>query len=59
MNTIIDNLPQTIPTAHVISSARCTVAADHLHFNAAGYRELGKRYAATMLPLLDYKMKEQ
>jgi len=52
MNTIIDNLPQTIPTAHVISSAGCTVAADHLHFNAAGYRELGSRYAAAMLPLL-------
>lgn len=52
MNTIIDNLPQTIPTAHVISSAGCTVAADHLHFNAAGYRELGQRYAAVMLPLL-------
>ncbi len=59
MNTIIDSLPQTIPTAHVISSAGCTVAGDHLHFNAAGYRELGKRYAAAMLPLLGYKMKEQ
>ncbi|WP_033410819.1 sialate O-acetylesterase [Segetibacter koreensis] len=58
MNTIIDNLPQTIPTAHVISSAGCTVAADHLHFNAAGYRELGRRYAAAMLPLLGYKMKK-
>jgi len=52
MNTIIDNLPQTISTAHVISSTGCTVAADDLHFNAAGYRELGQRYAAVMLPLL-------
>jgi hypothetical protein len=59
MNQIIDNLPQTIPTAHVISSAGCAVAADHLHFNAEGYRELGKRYAAAMLPLLGHKMKEQ
>ena len=56
MNTIIDSLPQTISTAHVISSAGCTVAADHLHFNAAGYRELGKRYAAEMLPLLSANM---
>ena len=56
MNTIIDSLPQTIPTAHVISSAGCTVAADHLHFNAAGYRELGRRYAAEMLPLLGANM---
>lgn len=59
MNHIIDSLPQTISTAHVISSAGCSVAADRLHFNAAGYRELGKRYAAAMLPLLGYKMKEQ
>ena len=59
MNQIIDKLPQTISTAHVISSAGCSVAGDHLHFNAAGYRELGKRYAASMLPLLGYKMKEQ
>src|SRR3954471_7824455 len=56
MNTIIDNLPQTISTAHVISSAGCTVGGDHLHFNAAGYRELGQRYGAEMLSLLGYKM---
>ncbi len=59
MNNIIDKLPQTIPTAHVVSSAGCTVAGDHLHFNAAGYRELGARYAAAMLPLLGHKMKGQ
>jgi len=52
MNNIIDNLPQTISTAHVISSKGLTVAKDHLHFDAAGYREFGKRYAAAMLPLL-------
>ena len=55
MNTIIDNLPHTIPTAHVVSSKGCTVAKDNLHFNAAGYRELGRRYAAAMLPLLGVK----
>ena len=58
MNNIINSLPQTIATAHIISSAGCTVAADHLHYNAAGYREIGKRYAAAMLPLLAYKIKE-
>lgn len=52
MNNIIAKLPQTIPGAHVISSKGCTVAADKLHFNATGYRELGKRYAAKMLSLL-------
>lgn len=59
MNAIIDKLPQTIPTAHVVSSKGCSVAKDNLHFNAAGYRELGKRYAAVMLPLLGYKMKTE
>jgi endo-1,4-beta-D-glucanase Y/enterochelin esterase-like enzyme len=52
MNTIIDRLPQTIATAHVVSSAGCAAGPDHLHFTAAGYRELGRRYAAQMLPLL-------
>lgn len=53
MNPIIDSLPKTIPTAHVVSSAGCAARPqDHLHFTPAGYEELGKRYAATMLPLL-------
>ena len=58
MNIIIDQLPQTIPTGHVISSAGCTDAADNLHFNAAGYREIGKRYAVKMLTILGYSSKE-
>jgi len=56
MNNIIDKLPETIPTAHVVSSAGCTDGPDNLHFNAEGYRELGRRYAATMLPLLGIKV---
>lgn len=52
MNKIIADLPKTIPTAHVISSDGCACRPDHLHFTPAGYRELGKRYADTMLPLL-------
>jgi hypothetical protein len=52
MNSIIATLPKTIPNAHVISSKGCTDAADNLHFNAAGYRELGKRYAVKMLSLM-------
>ncbi len=53
MNTIIGTLPQTIPTAHVISSDGCT-GQDQAHFDAAGYRILGKRYADEMLSLLGY-----
>ncbi len=52
MNRIIGELPATIPTAHVVSSAGCAALRDRLHFTAAGYRELGRRYAEAMLPLL-------
>ncbi|MEI6948147.1 sialate O-acetylesterase [Paraflavisolibacter sp. H34] len=55
MNKIIGTLPQTLPNAHVISSAGCTRADDKLHFDAAGYRELGTRYGMKMLALLGYK----
>lgn len=51
-NADIDALPQLIPTAHVVSSAGCPACPDRLHFTPEGYRELGRRYAATMLPLL-------
>lgn len=55
MNTIIDDLPRTVPTAHVVSSAGCAGRRDRLHFTPAGYRELGRRYAEAMLPLLGVK----
>jgi hypothetical protein len=59
MNSIIDQLPKTIPNSHVISSAGCTaLPPDHLHFDPAGYRELGKRYAEKMLALLGYQITE-
>ena len=54
MNATIDALPQTIHTAHVISSEGCTNGPDNLHFDAAGYRELGRRYAYKMLSLLGH-----
>ena len=58
MNKIIDALPQTIPTAHFVSSTNCAGRPDHLHFTPAGYRELGTRYALTTLPLLTGKSPE-
>ncbi len=57
MNTIIDDLPKTIPTAHVISATGCT-KANSLHFNPAGYRLLGTRYGEEMLSLLGYQAAE-
>jgi len=54
-NKLVDVLPYTVPTAHVISSRGCEAnPADTNHFNAAGYRELGRRYAEVMLKLLGY-----
>lgn len=53
-NAIIAELPRVIPNAYVISSSGCTAAPDHLHFNAAGYRELGTRYAEKMLSVMGY-----
>ena len=55
MNKIIAELPKTLPNSYVISSAGCT-SRERLHFDSAGYRELGKRYAEKMLSLLGHKM---
>ncbi|MDQ0965154.1 hypothetical protein QFZ20_000557 [Flavobacterium sp. W4I14] len=55
MNAIIATLPQTIPNAHVISSAGCPDGPDNLHFSTEGYRMLGKRYGEKMLSLLGKK----
>ena len=58
MNSIINELPKAIPNSYIISSKGCTSRPDHLHFNAAGYRELGMRYGLKMLSLLGYKVDE-
>ena len=52
MNPIIGKLPEVIPSAHVISSSGCTAREDSVHFNSAGVRELGKRYAEKMFSLM-------
>jgi len=54
MNSIIATVPTIIPTAYVISSKGCAVKPDNVHFNAKGYRELGKRYAIKMFQILGY-----
>jgi len=51
INTIIAELPKVLPNSFVVSSKGCECRPDHLHFTSAGYRELGKRYAAKMLEL--------
>ena len=53
----IDELPQTIHTCQVISSDDCTNGPDRLHFDAAGYRELGCRYAEAVARHLGFEPK--
>jgi hypothetical protein len=56
MNKIIARLPEVIPNSYVISSVGCTASRDRLHFDAEGYRKLGKRYGIQMLTLLGIKL---
>ncbi len=52
-NTQVNRLPQVIPTAHVISSLSCPGnGQDPWHFNATGYRIMGKRYAYAALQVM-------
>lgn len=53
MNGIINKLPEITTTAHIVSSQGCA-GQDNAHFNSAGYRELGIRYAKKMLSLKAY-----
>ena len=53
-NKIMAELPKTLPNSHVISSAGCP-SNDRLHFNSAGSREFGKRFAEQMLAVQGYK----
>ncbi len=56
-NKVINDLPKTLHTAQVVSSTGCSNGPDRLHFDAAGYRELGRRYGEKMLALMGYQVK--
>ena len=53
----IDELPNTIHTSQVISSDDCSNGPDRLHFDAAGYRELGCRYGDAVARHLGFEPK--
>ena len=57
MNKQINELPKTLHTAQVVSSTGCSNGPDKLHFDAAGYRELGRRYGEKMLELMGYHVR--
>ena len=49
----IAKMPSLIKNCFVISSKGCPQAGDGLHFNAEGYRIIGRRYAEAMLDFLE------
>ena len=57
MNKQINELPKTLHAAQVVSSTGCSNGPDKLHFDAAGYRELGRRYGEKMLELMGYHVR--
>ena len=48
----VDRLPKLIPNCMVATSENCK-GGDQYHFNSAGYRTLGRRYAKLMLKYLE------
>ena len=53
-NVLVRSLPSHIPNAHVVSAAGLAELNDpwNAHFDLPGQRELGRRYAATLLEAL-------
>ena len=52
-NEVIAKVPSLIENSYVIKSNGLKSGGDGLHFSAEGYREFGKRYAETMLSILE------
>jgi GH35 family endo-1,4-beta-xylanase len=51
-NPMIHRIPQVVSNGHYVSADGLS-AMDPYHFNAEGYREMGRRYANKMLTLID------
>ncbi len=49
VNEQLDSLPRQLPHTAVVSSADLKHKGDEVHFDSASLRELGKRYAESML----------
>ena len=52
-NEVIAKVPSVIPNSYVIKSNGLPSGGDNLHFSAQSYRDFGKRYAETMLSILE------
>ena len=57
-NPTIDRLHDFVPTGWTISAYGCEKGPDNLHFSAAGYHRLGRRYAIKWLQLNGYQVED-
>ena len=55
---VLAHLPEVLPNSYIISSKGVKGSPDQFHFNTAGMRELGRRYAVQMLKLEGFEYKE-
>jgi hypothetical protein len=56
---ILPNLPKVLPNSYIISSKGVKGTPDQFHFNTAGMRELGRRYAVRMLEIQGFEYNEK
>ena len=57
-NHVVAKIPEVIPTGHVISAEGIPGnGTDPWHFSAAGYRTFGKRYAESVLDVMNHPEK--
>ena len=55
---ILPYLPKVLPNSYIISSKGVKGTPDQFHFNTAGMRELGRRYAVRMLEIQGFEYNE-
>jgi hypothetical protein len=55
-NKTIDRIHSVVPTGYYVTSKGCSAGADNLHFDAAGYRLLGKRYGIKTLQAMGFQL---
>lgn len=55
---VLAHLPEVLPNSYIISSKGVKGSPDQFHFNTAGMRELGRRYAVQMLKIKAFEYNE-
>jgi hypothetical protein len=55
---VLAHLPEVLPNSCIISSKGVKGSPDQFHFNTAGMRELGRRYAVQMLKIKAFEYNE-